>query len=37
MVKFVNVGVEDFGKEVNFGGCYGVVVWEKEFKFEDVV
>lgn len=29
--------MEDFGEEMDFGGCYRVIVREEEFEFEDVV
>lgn len=33
--KFVNVGMIDFGKKPDFGRCHRIIVWKKEFEFED--
>lgn len=33
--KFVNVGMVDFGKKPDFGRGHRIIVWEKEFEFED--
>jgi hypothetical protein len=33
--KFIDVGVEDLGKEPDLGRCHGVVVGEEELKVED--
>ena len=32
--QFIDVGVEDLGKEADLGRCHGVVVREKELKLE---
>lgn len=33
--KFVNVGMVDFGKKPNFRRGHRIIVWKKEFEFED--
>lgn len=33
--KFVNVGMIDFGKKPDFGRGHRIIVWKKEFEFED--
>lgn len=33
--KFVNVRMVDFGKKPDFGRGHGIIVWKKEFEFED--
>lgn len=33
--KFVNIRMVDFGKKSNFGRGHRIIVWKKEFEFED--